>query len=231
MRPLGASTLGKHSPQSFPWRRGPSGHRHLGNTHLIVSLGDEALRGIDTWETLTSKFPLATRPLGASTLGKHSPHSFPWRQGPSGHRHLGNTHLIVSLGDEAPRGIDTWETLTSKFPLATRPLGASTLGKHSPQSFPWRRGPSGHRHLGNTHLIVSLGDEALRGIDTWETLTSKFPLATRPLGASTLGKHSPHSFPWRRGPSGHRHLGNTHLKVSLGDEAPRGIDTWETLTS
>ena len=116
-------------------------------------------------------------------------------------------------------------------PLATRPLGASTLVEHSPHSFPWRRGPSGHRHLWNIHLTVSLGDEAPRGIDTCGTFTSQFRLATRPLGASILVEHSPHNFPWRRGSCGHRHLWNIHLTVSLGDEAPRGINTCGTFTS
>ena len=250
-RSLGASTLVEHSPHSFPWRRGPSGHRHLWNIHLTVSLGDEASRGIDTCGTFTSQFRLATRPLGASTLVEHSPHSFLWRRGPSWHRHLWNIHLTVSVRDEAPRGIDTCGTFTSQFPLATRPLGESTLVEHSPHSFAWRRGPSGHRHLWNIHLTVSFGDEAPRGIDTCGTFTSQFPLATRPVGvidtcgtitsqfplatrplvASTLVEHRPHSFPWRRGPSRHRHLWNIHRTVSLGDEAPRGIDSCGTFTS
>ena len=230
-RPLGAPTLVEHSPHSFRWRRGLSGHRHLWNIHLTVSLGDEAPRGIDTCGTFTSQFRLATRPLRASTLVEHSPHSFAWRRGPSGHRYLWNIHLTVSFGDEAPWGIDTCGTFTSQFRLPTRPLGASTLVEHSPHSFHWRRGPSRHRHLWNIHLTVSLGDEAPRGIDSCGTFTSQFHLATRPLGASTLVEHSPHSFPWRRGPSRHRHFWNIHLRVSLGDEAPRGIDTCGTITS
>ena len=230
-RPLGASTLVEHSPHSFAWRRGPSGHRYLWNIHLTVSFGDEAPRGIDTCGTFTSQFRLPTRPLGASTLVEHSPHSFHWRRGPSRHRHLWNIHLTVSLGDEAPRGIDSCGTFTSQFRLATRPLGASTLVEHSPPSFAWRRGLLGHRHLWNIHLTVSFGDEAPQGIDTCGAFTSQFPLATRPVGASTLVEHSPHSFAWRRGPSGHRHLWNIHLTVSLGDEAPRGIDTCGAFTS
>ena len=169
---------------------------NLINIHYTLSLGDKAPQGIDTWETNTSQFPLATRPLGASTLGKHSLHSFPWRRGPSGHRHLRNTHFIVSLGAEAPR--------------------ASTLGKHMHQFLCF----SCKLRLFLQPRFFSLSNKA-----PFRHQSPHSFLATRPLEELTLGKHSLHSFPWRRGPLGHRHLGNKHFTVSLDDEAPLGIDT------